>query len=89
MKEAKNATVIIRDLLNARVKLDSEKFREIALSTSAEQYKEMVRILQLLIDFSNGQIESIEKQTIWREEMKKLEQQIKENIANSKNWAYR
>lgn len=84
MNEAKDGTVIIRDLLDARVNLNVEKFSDIALSTTAEQYKEMVEILQKLIDFSNDQIESIKKQNIWKTEMKNLEQQIKENIANSR-----
>lgn len=84
MNEAKDGTVILRDLLDARVNQDKEKFTSIALLTSAEQYEEMVYVLQKLIDFSNDQIESIKKQEISKREMKKLAEKIKENIAKSK-----
>lgn len=84
MSEAKDGTVILRDLLDARVKRQYDKFGEVASKITAEQYTEMISILYFLIDFSSSQLNALEEHKALMDDITRISNKSKENIAKSK-----
>lgn len=84
MSEAKNGTVILRDVLDARVRKDDQTFMKILSSVTLEQSRDMLDVLEILTEFSASRIKTLESHEEFMSDITRITNNIKENIAKSK-----
>lgn len=84
MSEARTGTVILRDVLDARINKDDQKFIQLLSSVTLKECIDMVEVLQLLLDFSSSRIETLQHHEEMMNDIERITNKIKENIANSK-----
>lgn len=84
MSEARTGTVILRDVLDARINKDDQKFINLLSSVTLKECIDMVEVLQLLLDFSSSRIETLQHHEEMMNDIERITNKIKENIANSK-----
>lgn len=84
MSEAKNGTVILRDVLDARVRKDDQTFMKILSSVTLEQSRDMLDVLEILTEFSASRIKTLESHEEFMSDITRITNNIKERIAKSK-----